>query len=40
MRLSKGVLNRKFRTIQSHLRKQEESQVNNLTLHLKQPEKV
>ena len=36
---AKAVLRGKFITIQSHLRKQEKSQLNNLTLHLKQLEK-
>ena len=36
---AKAVLTRKFIAIQSHLKKQEKSQVNNLTLHLKQLEK-
>ena len=35
----KAVLRGKFRTIQSYLKKQEKSQINHLTLHLKQPEK-
>ena len=35
----KAVLSRKFLAIQSHLKKQEKSQINNLTLHLKQLEK-
>ena len=33
---AKEVLRGKFIAIQSHLRKQEKSQINNLTLHLKQ----
>ena len=33
------VLKGKFRSIQSYLRKQEKFQINNLTLHIKQPEK-
>ena len=33
------ILRGKFVTIQFHLRKQEKSQINNLTLHLKQLEK-
>ena len=33
---AKGVLRGKFIAIQSHLKKQEKSQINNLTLHLKQ----
>ena len=36
---AKAVLSRKFIAIQSHLKKQEKSQINNLTLHLKQLEK-
>ena len=32
----KAVLRGKFIAIQSHLKKQEKSQINNLTLHLKQ----
>ena len=35
----KAVLRQKFIAIQSYLRKQETSQINNLTLHLKQLEK-
>ena len=35
----KAVLWGKFIAIQSHLKKQEKSQINNLTLHLKQLEK-
>ena len=35
----KTVLRGKFITIQAHLRKQEKSQINNVTLHLKQLEK-
>ena len=35
----KAVLRGKFITIQSYLRKQEKSQINNLNLHLKQLEK-
>ena len=35
---AKAVLRGKFTAIQSYLRKQEKSQVNNLTLHLKQLE--
>ena len=35
---AKAVLRGKFTAIQSYLRKQEKSQINNLTLHLKQPE--
>ena len=37
--LSKAVLRGKFAAIQSYLKKQEKSQINNLTLHLKQLEK-
>ena len=36
---AKTVLKGKFIAIQSHLKKQEKSQINNLTLHLKQLEK-
>ena len=36
---AKAVLRRKFIAIQAHLKKQEKSQINNLTLHLKQLEK-
>ena len=36
---SKAVLRGKFRAIQSYLKKQETSQINNRTLHLKQLEK-
>ena len=36
---AKAILRRKFITIQSYLKKQEKSQINNLTLHLKQLEK-
>ena len=36
---AKAVLRGKFITLQSHLKKQEKSQINNLTLHLKQLEK-
>ena len=35
----KEVLRGKFIAIQAYLRKQENSQINNLTLHLKQLEK-
>ena len=35
----KAVLRGKFIAIPSYLRKQEKSQINNLTLHLKQLEK-
>ena len=36
---AKAVLTGKFRAIQSYLKKQETSQINNLNLHLKQLEK-
>ena len=36
---AKAVLRRKYIAIQSHLKKQEKSQINNLHLHLKQLEK-
>ena len=36
---AKAVLSGKFIAIQSYLKKQEKSQINNLTLHLKQLEK-
>ena len=36
---AKAVLRRKFIAIKSYLKKQETSQINNLTLHLKQLEK-
>ena len=36
---AKAVLRRKYTAIQSHHKKQEKSQINNLTLHLKQLEK-
>ena len=36
---TKAVLRGKFIAIQSYLRKQEKSQINNLNLHLKQREK-
>ena len=36
---AKAVLRGKFRAIQSHLKRQEKHQINNLTLHLKQLEK-
>ena len=35
----KAVLKGKFIATQAHLKKQEKSQINNLTLHLKQHEK-
>ena len=36
---AKAVLRGKFIAIQSYLKKQEKSQINNLTIHLKQLEK-
>ena len=39
MACSRAVLRGKFIAIQSYLKKQEKSQINNLTLHLKQLEK-
>ena len=36
---AKAVLRGKFIAIQSYIKKQEKSQINNLTLHLKQLEK-
>ena len=36
---AKAVLRGKFIAIESYLKKQETSQINNLTLHLKQLEK-
>ena len=36
---AKAVLRGKFTATQAHLRKQEKSQINNLTLYLKQPER-
>ena len=39
MECSKAVLRGKFIAKQSYLKKQETSQINNLTLHLKQLEK-
>ena len=39
MGCSRTVLRGKFIAIQSYLKKQETSQINNLTLHLKQLEK-
>ena len=36
---AKAVLRGKFIVIQAHLQKQEKSQINNLTLHLKELEK-
>ena len=35
----KAVLGGRFITVQAYLKKQEKSQINNLTLHLKQLEK-
>ena len=35
----KAVLRRRFIAIQAYLKKQEKSQINNLTVHLKQLEK-
>ena len=35
----KAVLRRRFIALQAYLKNQEESQINNLTLHLKQLEK-
>ena len=35
----KAVLRGRFVAIQAYLKKQEKSQINNLTLHLKQQEK-
>ena len=40
MRCSKTVLRGKFIAIQSYFKKHETSQINNLTLHLKQLEEV
>ena len=37
---AKAVLRGKFIAIQSYLRKQEKSQINNLNLHLKQLERL
>ena len=37
--LEKAVLRRRFIAKQAYLKKQEKSQINNLTLHLKQLEK-
>ena len=36
---AKAVLRRKFIAVQSYIKKEETSQINNLTLHLKQLEK-
>ena len=33
---AKGVLRGKFTAVESYLKKQEKSQINNLTLHLKE----
>ena len=38
--IAKAVLRGKFIAIQTYLRKQEKAQINNLTSHLKQPERV
>ena len=35
----KAMLRGRFMAIQTYLRKQEKNQINNLTLHLKQPKK-
>ena len=35
----KAMLRGKFIAIQAYVKKQEKSEINNLTLHLKQPEK-
>ena len=37
--IAKAVIRGKFIAIQPYLKKQEKSQINNLTLHLKQLEK-
>ena len=37
--VAKAVLRGKLTAIQAYLRKQEKAQINNLTLHLKQPDK-
>ena len=39
MEAAKAVLRGKFIAIQSYVKKQEKSQINNLTLHLKQLKK-
>ena len=39
MGVAKAILRGKFMAIQSYLKKQEKPQINNLILHLKQPEK-
>ena len=36
---AKAVLRGQFIAIQAYIKKQEKSQINNLTLHLKEPEK-
>ena len=36
---AKAILRRKFTAMQSYLKKQEKSQINNLTLHLRELEK-
>ena len=36
---AKAVLRGKFRATQSYLKRQEKSQISNLSLHLKEPEK-
>ena len=38
--VTKAVLRGKFIAIQAHLKKHEKSQINNLTLHLKQEEQM
>ena len=38
--IAKAVLRGKFIAIQAYLRKQEKAQINNLSSHLKQPERV
>ena len=38
MDIARTVLRGKFIATQAYLRKQEKSQINNLTLHLKEPE--
>ena len=37
--IAQAVLRRRFTAIQAYLKKQEKSQINNLTLHLKKLEK-
>ena len=37
--VAKAVLRGKFIAVQSHLKKQEKSQINNLTLHIKEQRK-